>query len=297
MQRDMTLDRGVPHAVANPSGPPLSNRDVSARPRPLGPSIATETRVTCVNVTQYRWFLLSHQQVRPRYVFSTASWEVSGVDAFYHPELGMPVDSTALPSVPMPDLSIETPLWHRGHRWVAGVDEAGRGCLAGPVVAAAVVLAPDARIDRLDDSKKLTPAARDRIFEAVMTEALAVGIGRGSPAEIDDLNILHASLEAMRRAVLDLALPPDFVLIDGNRTVADAPWPQEAIVKGDARSLSIAAASVVAKVTRDRLMVRLHDDFPEYGWAGHKGYPTAAHYAALRAHGPSPHHRRSFRLT
>jgi ribonuclease HII len=159
-----------------------------------------------------------------------------------------------------------------------------------------VLLPPDVRLDELDDSKKLSPAARDRLFEQIRAEALAVGVGQCTPAEIDDLNILHASLEAMRRAALDLALPPDVLLIDGNQTIVDAPWPQEAIVKGDARSLSIAAASVVAKVTRDRLMVRLHDDFPAYGWAGHKGYPTAAHYAALREHGPSPHHRRSFRL-
>lgn len=196
----------------------------------------------------------------------------------------------------MPDFSIESLLWQRGMRWVAGLDEAGRGCLAGPVVAAAVVLAPDARIDGLDDSKKLTPAAREAVFETVATEALAVGIGQGSPAEIDELNILHASLEAMRRAVDDLALTPDYLLVDGNCAIAEARWPQETVVKGDARSLSIAAASVVAKVTRDRLMVRLHEAFPEYGWAGHKGYPTASHYAALRAYGPSPHHRRSFRL-
>lgn len=196
----------------------------------------------------------------------------------------------------MPDFSLESALWQRGLPRVAGVDEAGRGCLAGPVVAAAVVLAPDARIDGLDDSKKLTPATREALFEAILADALAVGIGKGSPAEIDELNILHASLAAMRRAVQNLALAPDYLLIDGNRPIANAPWPQEPVVKGDARSLSIAAASVVAKVTRDRLMVRLHDDYPEYGWAGHKGYPTTSHYAALRTHGPSPHHRRSFRL-
>jgi ribonuclease HII len=196
----------------------------------------------------------------------------------------------------MPDFSLESALWQRGLPRIAGVDEAGRGCLAGPVVAAAVVLAPDARIDGLDDSKKLTPAAREVLFEAIVADALAVGIGQGSPAEIDTLNILNASLEAMRRAVQNLSLPPDHLLIDGNRPIADAPWSQDTIVKGDARSLSVAAASIVAKVTRDRLMVHLHDDYPEYGWAGHKGYPTASHYAALRTHGPSPHHRRSFRL-
>ena len=197
----------------------------------------------------------------------------------------------------MPDFSIERPLWRRGYPCVAGLDEAGRGCLAGPVVAAAVVLPADARIPRLDDSKKLSPAARDEVFGTVHAEALAVGVGQCSPAEIDEFNILWAALEAMRRAALDLALPPDFLLIDGNHPIPDAPWPQEPIVKGDARSLSIAAASVVAKVTRDRLMERLDADFPAYGWAGHKGYPTASHYAALRAHGPSPHHRRSFRLS
>lgn len=196
----------------------------------------------------------------------------------------------------MPDFSLESALWQHGWPRVAGVDEAGRGCLAGPVVAAAVVLAPDMRIDGLDDSKKLTPAARETLFEIIVADALAVGIGKGSPAEIDELNILHASLAAMRRAVQNLALTPDYLLIDGNCPIADAPWPQETVVKGDARSLSIAAASIVAKVTRDRLMVRLHDDYPEYGWDGHKGYPTASHYAALRTHGPSPHHRRSFRL-
>lgn len=196
----------------------------------------------------------------------------------------------------MPDFSIEALHWQRGLARVAGVDEAGRGCLAGPVVAAAVVLAPDTRIDRLDDSKKLTPAAREALFGTVTAEALAVGIGQCSPAEIDAANILQASLEAMRRAVHNLALTPDLLLIDGNQSIPDAPWPLETVVKGDARSLSIAAASIIAKVTRDRLMVDLHDAFPEYGWAGHKGYPTASHYTALRTHGPSPHHRRSFRL-
>ncbi len=196
----------------------------------------------------------------------------------------------------MPTFEIEHRHWAHGYRWIAGVDEAGRGCLAGPVVAAAVVLAPETQLVGLDDSKKLTPAVRERLMEQIAAEALAVGVGQCSPAEIDELNILHASLEAMRRAVHDLALSPDYLLIDGNKAIAAAPWPQETVVKGDARSLSIAAASVVAKVTRDRLMVRLHDAFPAYGWNGHKGYPTAAHYDALRSHGPSPHHRRSFRL-
>lgn len=197
----------------------------------------------------------------------------------------------------MPDLSTERRHWAAGRAFVAGLDEAGRGCLAGPVVAAAVVLPPDARLDGLDDSKKLTPKRREILMERVYAEALAVGVGRCSPGEIDRLNILQAALEAMRRAAADLALPPHVLLVDGNRPLPTAPCAQETLIGGDARSLSIAAASVVAKVTRDRLMVSLDRDYPHYGWAQHKGYPTAAHYAALAEHGPSPHHRRSFRLT
>ena len=196
----------------------------------------------------------------------------------------------------VPTFDLEREHWLSGCAHVAGLDEAGRGCLAGPVVAAAVVLPTDARLPRLDDSKKLSPRARESLFDLVYAEALAVGVGVCSPAEIDELNVLWASLEAMRRATLDLALPPDHLLIDGNQPIPDVSWPQSAVVKGDARSLSIAAASVVAKVTRDRHMVALDAAFPVYGWAGHKGYPTAAHYEALRAHGPSPHHRHSFRL-
>ena len=196
----------------------------------------------------------------------------------------------------MPDLSFERRHWTAGRRFVAGLDEAGRGCLAGPVVAAAVVLPPDAALPGLNDSKRLSPERREAMLARVYAEALAVGVGHCSPEEIDRMNILRAALEAMRRAVADLALPPDVVLVDGNQPLDAAPCPQETIVKGDVYSLSIAAASVVAKVTRDRLMVMLDRDYPHYGWAQHKGYPTAVHYAALAAHGPSPHHRRSFRL-
>jgi ribonuclease HII len=196
----------------------------------------------------------------------------------------------------VPDFSLETACWAAGHRYVAGVDEAGRGCLAGPVVAAAVILPPDAHLPGLDDSKRLSAEARTALMPEIRRQALAVGVGQCSPEEIDRLNVLWAALEAMRRAIADLALPPDYLLIDGNRPLPAPPCTQEAVVKGDARSLSVAAASVVAKVTRDRLMETLHDDYPQYGWAGHKGYPTMEHYAALAAHGPSPHHRRSFRL-
>ena len=191
---------------------------------------------------------------------------------------------------------IERPLWADGYRHVAGIDEAGRGCLAGPVVAAAVILPPETMIDGLDDSKRLSAAQREAVLARVQRTALAIGVGLCSPAEIDRLNILHAAMEAMRRAALDLAPAPDFLLIDGNRAFPDAPWPLDTIIKGDQKSPSIAAASVVAKVTRDRLMAQLHEEFPAFGWAGNAGYPTKAHYAALHAHGPTPYHRRSFRL-
>ncbi|MDT0631034.1 ribonuclease HII [Rubrivirga litoralis] len=197
----------------------------------------------------------------------------------------------------MPDLSLEHRHWAAGRHVVAGLDEAGRGCLAGPVVAAAVVLPPDARLPGLDDSKKLSPAAREALVPTIERVAVAVAVGQCSPEEVDRLNVLWAAMEAMRRAAAALPAPPDAVLVDGNTRIPDAPCPQETVVKGDGLSLSIAAASVVAKVTRDRIMVELDAAFPAYGWAGHKGYPTAAHYAALAEHGPSPHHRRSFRLT
>ncbi|MEM8558234.1 MAG: ribonuclease HII [Bacteroidota bacterium] len=198
----------------------------------------------------------------------------------------------------MPDLVLERRHWEAGRRFVVGTDEAGRGCLAGPVVAAAVVLAPttDERDwAGLTDSKKLSPDQRSALLPEIEHRAVAVGVGLCSPAEIDTLNILWASLEAMRRAVA--ALPCcEALLVDGNRAIPDAPWPQTPLVKGDGRSLSIAAASVVAKVTRDRIMTHLHDDYPMYGWAQHKGYPTKAHYDALAAYGPCRHHRQSFRL-
>lgn len=195
---------------------------------------------------------------------------------------------------------------------MAGVDEAGRGCLAGPVVAAAVILPHDARLPGLDDSKALSAAQRQRLLPLIREQALAVSIGACSPQEVDTLNVLWAAMEAMRRALVDLAVTPDAVLIDGNRVppaaqTAGAEPPEasgtvpsahvEAIVKGDAKSLSIAAASVVAKVMRDEAMVALGGEFGAYGFAQHKGYPTAQHYAALAEHGPTIHHRRSFRLT
>lgn len=196
-----------------------------------------------------------------------------------------------------PTLALETDLRQRGYRYIAGVDEAGRGCLAGPVVAAAVILPLTHTLDGLDDSKKLKPAQREALFDPIFAEAVAVGVGYCSPEEIDRMNILWAAMEAMRRAAARCTTAPDFLLIDGNRCFPDPAWPHQTVVKGDARSQSIAAASIVAKVTRDRMMDALHDDFPAYGWRQNAGYPTVSHYDALATHGPTPLHRRSFRLT
>lgn len=190
-------------------------------------------------------------------------------------------------------LHFEKRLWAQGASRVAGVDEVGRGCLAGPVVAAAVILPPDCDIAGLDDSKKLSPSRREALYAQIADRALGVGVGQVEAEEIDRLNILQASLKAMRMALEDLDSAPDRVLIDGHLP-AQSPYPEQAIVDGDARSLSIAAASIVAKVHRDRLMCEYAERFPEYGFASHKGYGSAEHLAALMAHGPCPLHRRSF---
>jgi len=176
---------------------------------------------------------------------------------------------------------------------VAGVDEAGRGPLAGPVVAAAVILDDRKPIRGLKDSKVLGPRTRDRLFDEIRDKALCCCIAEASVAEIDALNILQATLLAMRRAVEGLRLRPARVLIDGNRLPVMAVQ-MEAIVKGDAKVRAISAASILAKVHRDRLCLTLHEMHPQYGFDAHKGYPTADHLAALRAHGACAHHRRSF---
>ena len=176
---------------------------------------------------------------------------------------------------------------------VAGVDEAGRGPLAGPVVAAAVILDERAPIRGLKDSKLLTPRKRERLFDEIRAKALCCCIAQASVEEIDALNILQATLLAMRRAVEGLRLRPHKVLIDGNR-LPTLKVPAEAIVKGDAKVKAISAASILAKVHRDRLCLELHVQHPQYGFDGHKGYATAAHLAALREHGACPQHRRSF---
>ena len=199
-------------------------------------------------------------------------------------------------------LEHERTCWAERVRRLAGVDEAGRGPWAGPVVAAAVVLAPafaeaesNGLLRGLNDSKQLTPRRREFFFELLQHRPeVAISVGTASVAEIDELNILRATHLAMVRALVALRPPADFALVDG-LPVKGLPCPSRAIVRGDALSLSIAAASIIAKVTRDRLMLELDRAFPAYGFAAHKGYGTAAHQRALRAHGPTAHHRRSFR--
>jgi ribonuclease HII len=177
---------------------------------------------------------------------------------------------------------------------IAGVDEAGRGPLAGPVVAAAVILDDRHAIKGLADSKKLSARRREALFDEIRAKALCCSVAQASVEEIDELNILQATLLAMRRAVMGLRLPPKLVLVDGNRLpVLDIR--AEAIVKGDDKVPAISAASILAKVTRDRWCLEYHQQFPQYGFDQHKGYGTADHLAALRLHGPCPQHRRTFR--
>ena len=191
-------------------------------------------------------------------------------------------------------LTIEKKLRERGIQHIAGVDEAGRGPLAGPVVAAAVILPPDTLIPGLNDSKALSEKRRAELFETIHNTALAIGVGKASPQEIDKYNIRNATHHAMCEALASLNISPNRVLIDGN-TLPGSPFPEQAVIGGDRKSLSIAAASVIAKVTRDRLMIDYHAQYPAYGFAHHKGYGSADHLAALQKHGPCPIHRQSFR--
>lgn len=178
----------------------------------------------------------------------------------------------------------------------AGCDEAGRGCLAGPVVAAAVILDPRKRIQGLDDSKKLSKAQREELRPIIEEKALHWGVGVVQHDEIDKINILNASFLAMHRALDQLKTQPEELLIDGNRFQRYKDLPHHCMIKGDGRFLSIAAASILAKTHRDAMMLELHGQFPHYAWDRNKGYPTKAHREGLRSHGPSPVHRLSFQL-
>ncbi len=190
---------------------------------------------------------------------------------------------------------LENQLLTTGYQIIAGIDEAGRGPLAGPVLAAAAIVTPDLFIEGLNDSKKLSPTKREKIYQCMLDLKIPYGLGQATVEEIDRINILNASRLAMKRAVKNLPVSPDYLLIDGY-SWSGISIPHQGVVGGDARSLSIAAASIFAKVTRDRIMVKLDKLFPGYGFAKHKGYPTAEHFAALARLGPSQIHRRSFNL-
>ncbi|MEW6062227.1 MAG: ribonuclease HII [Bacteroidota bacterium] len=192
-------------------------------------------------------------------------------------------------------LRFEQKYWQQGIRYVAGVDEAGRGPLAGPVVAAAVIFEPEVLIEGVNDSKKLTEKKREKLFHQIYERALSVGIGVVSHEVIDRINILQASFLAMNKALDNLNIKPEQLLVDGNFFRHER-YPVENIVKGDTLSHSIASASIVAKVTRDALMREWHELFPQYGFAQHKGYGTKAHIEAIRTYGYSPIHRKSFHV-
>lgn len=197
---------------------------------------------------------------------------------------------------PIDLLSLESDLWRKGFRTVGGVDEVGRGPLAGPVVAACVVFPQDFFLPEVNDSKKVTAKKRERLFDQIIENASEVGIGIVGEKTIDRMNILNASLKAMCKAVKELKNVPEFVLVDGNQRIPDLPLPQMPVIKGDSKSLSIAAASIVAKVIRDRIMFNCHRKYPEFSFAAHKGYATRAHVEALQAFGPCEIHRESFKL-
>ncbi len=206
----------------------------------------------------------------------------------------MPAASRSLSARPFAGRTVEKELRRRGFSRVAGVDEAGRGCLAGPVVAAAVVLSPRDRLIGLRDSKLLTARARERLYGEILQECLSWAVGVQEPEVIDRINIHQASLTAMRIAVGGLTPPPDYVIVDAFQ-IPGILIPQRGIVRGDRQCAAIAAASIVAKVTRDRQMVQLHEEDPRYGFDRHKGYATVTHLSALAKHGYSEAHRRSFR--
>lgn len=188
---------------------------------------------------------------------------------------------------------IEEEIYSSGYSIICGVDEAGRGPLAGPVCAAAVILPKGEIIEGLNDSKKLSPKKREELFDIITAKSVSHGIAFASVEEIEELNILNATYLAMNRAIAMLNRTPEIALIDGNRN-SGIQVPSKCVVKGDSKCADIAAASILAKVTRDRYMLSLHEQYPQYGFDAHKGYGTAAHYAAIRQFGPCPAHRMSF---
>jgi len=192
-------------------------------------------------------------------------------------------------------LQYERQLWNSGIKYIAGIDEAGRGPLAGPVVAAAVAFPQDIYIPCVNDSKKLSPSKREILYDLIYEQALAIGIGVCDEKVVDEINILQATYCAMRKAVACLSIQPDHVLVDG-RLISDFELPQTAIVGGDGKCFSIAAASIIAKVTRDRMMVAYDRQYPQYGFAQHKGYPTRKHIQAIIKHGYCSIHRTSFKI-
>ncbi len=194
----------------------------------------------------------------------------------------------------MPDFELETAARHKGFRLVCGVDEAGRGPLAGPVCAAAVILPEDCSIEGLNDSKKLSEKKRETLFPIIKEQALSYSIAFASVEEIEEYNILNATFIAMNRAINGLDIRADYALIDGNRVPKGIEIQCETVIKGDAKSASVAAASILAKVTRDRLLLEYDEKYPEYGFKNHKGYGTAAHYEAISKYGITPIHRPSF---
>lgn len=194
----------------------------------------------------------------------------------------------------MPDLELEAKAKGCGYNFICGVDEAGRGPLAGPVCAAAVILPEGAELEGVNDSKKLSEKKREALFDLITEKALAYSIAFASVEEIEKYNILEATYIAMNRAIDGLSLKADFALIDGNRVPKGISVPCETVVKGDSKSLSIAAASILAKVTRDRLLLQYHEEYPQYNFAKHKGYGTKEHIDAIREHGVCEIHRPSF---
>ncbi len=194
----------------------------------------------------------------------------------------------------MPDFELERIAVDEGYKCVCGVDEAGRGPLAGPVCAAAVILPDGLEIEGLNDSKKISEKKREQLFDVIIEKAIAYSIAFGTVEEIEQVNILNATFLAMNRAIDGLTIKPDFALIDGNRVPKDIKIPCKTVIKGDGKSYSVAAASILAKVTRDRLLLEADEKYPQYGFAKHKGYGTKAHYEAIKQYGICELHRPSF---